>query len=141
MSTYRLAAFHTPALQDDLANQAEQKALDALWTTNVDGFVQQGIVGDPWNSVYQANQTSYYNELRVGIPSTAAPVLIDWLAFPNRIEQYFGQGSSPPNPYNLDRDQVRELADTGHLNGKSFQQIPTVRCPQPDWSKDQKRKH
>lgn len=131
---YHLDAFHPPANQQDLSDPAEQAAFNALWSTNVDGFVRQGIVGDPWNATYQSSQTSYYNELEVAIPTTAAPVLIDWNAFPNRIQQYFGAGASPPNPYNLAPDQILELADTGSLAGKSFPQIPTTRCPEPDWS-------
>jgi hypothetical protein len=84
--TYRLTAFQTPALQQDLPTPGQQQALDALWSTNVDGFVQQGIVGNPWNAQYQANQTSYYNELAIPIPTTAAPAVILWVAFPNRIQ-------------------------------------------------------
>jgi hypothetical protein len=131
--TYHLQAFQTPALQQDLADPAQQQALNALWSVYVDGFVRQAIVGDPWNATYQSNQSSYYDELDVDIPTTAAPVLISWIAFPNRLQQYFGANASPPNPYNLDHDQILEFADTGFLDGKSFPQIPAVRCPQPNW--------
>jgi hypothetical protein len=70
----------------------------------------------------------------VAVPSTAAAVAIDWSAFPNRIQQYFSAGASPPNPYKYLRDQILELADTGLFEGESFPQIPATRCPEPDWT-------
>jgi hypothetical protein len=133
-TTYRLDAFHAPANQQDLPDPLLQEQFDELWSTNVDGFVRQAIVGNPWNATYQSNQTSYYNELEVDIPSDAAPVAILWNAFPNRISEYFGADSSTPNPYNFDVGRLRQLADTAELDGKSFPQIPQVRCPEPDWS-------
>jgi hypothetical protein len=133
-TTFRLDAFHPPANQQDLPTAELQEQFDWLWSTNVDGFVRQGIVGNPWNATYQSNQTSYYNELDTDLPPSAAAVAILWSAFPNRITEYFGDASSTPNPYGFDTAQLRQLADTAELNGKSFPQIPQIRCPELDWS-------
>lgn len=129
----RLTSFGTPAfIQDFPQDSAEQEALDALWSARVDGFTQQAILGDPWNSGNQADQSSYYDPLQTDIPSDAVAALVTWTAFPNRLVQYLGADQSPANPYNLTNDQLLAIADSG----SGFEQIPTVHCPQADWSGD-----
>jgi hypothetical protein len=130
-----LSQFSTPAQQVDFPNDPQaQAALDATWSTNVDGFTEQAITGNPWTETYASNQTWYYNPLTTDIPSTAASVLVSWFSFPNRLNQYFGAGASPPNPYNYSQAQLLEAADTGMVNGQPLPQIPTQRCPEPDWT-------
>jgi hypothetical protein len=133
-----LSAFGTPARQQDFpSGSAEQQQLDAWWSTRVEGFTQQAIVGNPWTSQYQSDQTCYYDPLVTDIPTGTAAVLVSWVAFPNRLNQYLGQAQSPPqNPYNLSDDDILRLADTGGVAGTQaeFKQIPTVHCPLADWS-------
>jgi hypothetical protein len=138
MST--LKAFSPPADQQDLAGDPSlQSQLDQHWNTNVDGFTQQAIVGNPWSSTNASDQTAYYNPLDVDIPDGTAAVPVTWSPFPNRLSQYCGQNASPPNPYNYSIDQLEELADTGFVTvdgaTEPLPEIPTVLCPQADWSK------
>jgi hypothetical protein len=135
-----LNSFSTPANIQDLQSEPTlQEQLNQLWDTNVNGFTQQAIIGDPWNSIGNSNQNYYYNALVTDIPDGTSDSPVTWLAFPNRISQYLGQNQSPPNPYNLSQEQLWELADTGYYtdnNGKtvSFPEIPVTLCPEPDWS-------
>ena len=131
-STYQLQAFTTPACNNDFPDDADSYArLAALWSQNVDGFTRQAIAGNPWNSLYSSEQTAYYNPLATPIPKGNGAVDVAWIAFPNRLIQYLGQNQVPPNPYNLPQSQLYVLADSGAL---SKYPIPSVRCPQPDWS-------
>ncbi len=133
-SSYQLTRFTTPACIDDFPDDpAKYQRLAALWSQNVDGFTQQAICGDPWNSQYQANQTGYYNPLRTPIPKGSIAVDVAWIAFPNRLTQYLGQSQQPPNPYSLPQAKLWELADSGEL---SSYPIPSIRCPQLDWTKN-----
>jgi hypothetical protein len=135
-----LSSFSTPANVQDLeqTDPAQQTELNELWSTNVTAFTEQAITGDPWNEIGAANQDSYYNPLSTDIPAGNSAVPVNWVAFPNRITQYFGQGQTPPNPYGLTQEQLWELADTGYYtdngNKSSFPQIPATLCPEPDWT-------
>ena len=130
--TYQLVRFTTPACNNDFPNDPSAYAqLTAAWSQNVAGFTNQAIVGNPWTSLFQAQQTAYYNPLATPIPAGSAAVDVAWIAFPNRLVQYLGQSQVPPNPYGLTQDTLNQLADTGNL-GKY--PIPTTRCPQADWS-------
>jgi len=129
--SYRLVRFTTPACNNDFPdNQQAYEQLAQLWSQNVDGFTDQAITGDPWNSLYQAAQTAYYNPLATNIPAGSFAVDVAWIAFPNRLIQYLGQNQVPPNPYSLPQSTLYQLADSGDL--KNYP-IPTVRCPQPQW--------
>lgn len=130
--SYQLQAFTTPACNNDFPDDpAAYARLAALWSQNVDGFTNQAITGNPWNSLFAAQQTGYYNPLRTGIPDKSTIVDVAWIAFPNRLIQYLGQNQVPPNPYNLPQSVLNQLADTGEL---SQYPIPSIRCPQADWS-------
>jgi hypothetical protein len=117
---YQYHVFNAPAYQaqKDLAGQPDllQQFMEQ-WTTNVNGWTQQAIAG---------GSSLYYNQLDIIIPNTAAiadPVL--WPAFPYRFIQYYGQGTSPANPYNYPMDassdptkpELYQIADTGSLPG------------------------
>jgi hypothetical protein len=127
-----LSTFRPPANQQDFPDNATLQAqLIAAWTNNLGGFTQQGIVGNPWNATYSANNTLYFNPLTYVPPSQ--PTLsnyapIPWEAFPGRIGAYMP---------NLTADQARELADTGYYidnegNKQTFAMIPQNPCdPQP----------
>lgn len=131
-NSFRLVRFTTPGCNNDFPDDpASYEQLATLWSQNVDGFEQQAIGGDPWNSMFQSQQTAYYNPLVTPIPAGSFAVDVAWIAFPNRLIQYIGQQQTPANPYNLSQSQLNELADTGNL---SKYPIPTNRCPQADWS-------
>lgn len=131
-NSYRLQAFTTPGCNNDFPDDpAAYARLAALWSQNVNGFTQQAITGNPWNSLYSSAQTAYYNPLSTPIPKGSGAVDVAWIAFPNRLIQYLGQNQVPPNPYNLPQSTLFALADSGEL---SRYPIPEVRCPQPDWS-------
>ena len=130
--------FNTPAdIHDFALNSPQDQALCALWNANISGFTRQAIVGDPWNELYASNQTSYFDTSVTPIPSGTTAAIISWPAFPNRLSQYLGSGSSPANPYNYSPQQLLEIADQVAAPGgsiPSFQQIPTSLCPQANWS-------
>ena len=129
---YRLIRFTTPACNNDFPNDpAAYERLAQQWSQNVDGFTNQAIAGNPWNSLYSAAQTGYYNPTLTSIPAGSFAVDVAWIAFPNRLVQYIGQNQLPPNPYNLPQDTLYQLADSGDLQKY---QIPQTRCPQADWT-------
>src|SRR3954447_6011353 len=109
--SYRLVRFTTPACNNDFPdNPAAYEKLAQAWSQNVDGFTNQAITGDPWNSLYQAAQTAYYNPLATSIPAGSFAVDVAWVAFPNRLIQYLGQNQIPPNPYSLPQGTLYQLA-------------------------------
>ena len=128
-----LSAFHPPAFVQDLgAGTPQQAQLDALWSTRVEAFTQQAILGNPWNVQYASYQTAYYDPLKTDIPPSAATALVQWNAFPNRLSQYLGAGATPRNPYDLTPQQLLAVADSG----RGLQPIPTQLCPEPQWHGD-----
>jgi hypothetical protein len=131
--TYQLQRFTTPAFNNDFPEDpAMYEQLATLWSQNVNGFTQQAITGDPWNSLFQAQQTTYYNPLVTPIPKDSpGPVDVAWIAFPNRLIQYLGQQQVPKNPYELPQTTLNAIADSGAL---AAYPIPSVRCPQADWT-------
>jgi hypothetical protein len=145
MST--LQKFNLPAFQNDFPkNPSQYQHLVDLWTTNVTAWINQGIVGNPWNTMYASEQTFFYNPLYTNIPSTAEAVQITWNAFPNRLSQYLATGAVPPNDYGLSDTQILQLADTGYYQApqtpaNSFQPIPTTLCPQVNWDTDHSKWH
>lgn len=134
-----LKSFSTPALIQDLADIPQLQAeLNALWNNNVEAFTQQAIFGNPWNTTYASNQSSYYDPTVTEVPEGTQAAPIAWVPFPNRLIQYAGQPDTPPpNPNNLPLDDLYQLADYGYYkaggNKQTFPQIPTTLCPQADW--------
>jgi hypothetical protein len=109
--------FDPPAQQNDFPDDpATAQQLIDIWTTNVNGYTEQAIVGNPWNSLYGSNQTFYYNPLTTDIPASAAPATHPWFAFPNRILFYFP---------NFTQSQQWEFADTGNVQGVTIPMIPS----------------
>ncbi|MGY3695020.1 hypothetical protein ACVIGA_005100 [Bradyrhizobium sp. USDA 3240] len=122
--------FGLPAFIEDFPpNSPEYANLSHRWTINVNGWIQQAT---PDPAYY------FYNPLDTDIPSGTEAVLVEWVAFPGRLDQYYSETPpvSPPNPYNLLQTQVYELADTGYYDTgrKTFENIPATLCPQADWS-------
>lgn len=113
--------FWTPAKQIDFPDDPNQQAaLVAQWNTNLNGFTQQGITGDPWNSTNAAGITNYFNPLNTPVPQGATVANITWGAFPGRIGYYFPQLS--------EQDQL-SLADTGYqTNKQTFPPITQNPC-------------
>lgn len=134
----RLTEFSLPANQQDFRpGSPGDVALKKQWNTNITGFTLQAILGNPWTSIGAANQTEYFDSLTTDIPDGSTAALIDWIAFPHRLQQYQQAGQNPPNPYNLSEEEILELADTGGAEGTriSFKEIPTGDnlCPQVNW--------
>lgn len=139
MST--LKNFWPPANQQDFPSGSEQETLLlAQWNTNCDGWSQQGILGNPWNSTYTSPQNFYFNLLTTDVPQPATIQGIFWGAFPNRINWYFNQSVNPNASYNLNQTQLWQFADFGPMGvmdsaGKPFfsewPQIPKNVCSDP----------
>jgi hypothetical protein len=100
--------FRTPAnIQDFLDNPTKQKALVALWNTNLNGFIQQGMLGNPFNATNTPATTNYYNPIDSNPPSS--PANVQWLAFPGRLAYNFPTAT---------QNQLNQMADTGVMPGQ-----------------------
>jgi hypothetical protein len=116
-----LPFFLPPAEQDDFKDPNQYQKFVRLWSTYVNGFTQQSILGNPWTATNAQYQDYYYNPLTTDVPSSSTPAAIQWSAFPGRINFYF------PNLGQADR---WSLADTGYMtDGKTtFPQITSNPC-------------
>lgn len=100
--------FRTPGnIQDFKDNPGKQQQLNQLWNTNLNGFIQQGMLGNPYNATNVPPTTNYYNPIDSNPPSSPANVL--WLAFPGRLAYNFP---------NATQAQLDEMADTGVMPGQ-----------------------
>ncbi|WP_206155920.1 hypothetical protein [Chitinophaga fulva] len=81
--------------------------MNSLWSNNLDGFIQQGMLNNPWNTTNTPPTTNYYNPIDNNPPSQAAN--IQWLAFPGRLEHNFPSAT---------QDQLYQMADTGSMPGQ-----------------------
>ena len=100
--------FRTPAgIQDFDNNSLKQKAMNTLWSSNLDGFTQQGMLNNPWNTINTPKTTNYFNPIDDNTQSSA--LNIKWNAFPGRLAFNFPNAS---------QDQLNEMADTGNMPGK-----------------------
>lgn len=136
-----LAQFWPPANQQDFPQGSSQdEALRTQWNTNVNGWAQQGILGNPWNSTNGAFQDFYFNPLTTDVPQPATIKGIFWPPFPNRLNWYFNQQVNPNAGYNLDETQLWQFGDGGpmavtdqHSNPffTAWPQIPTNVCSDP----------
>lgn len=129
--------YNTPAdIHDFPAGSAPDLAVCAQWNTNMLGFTRQAILGNPWNLLYASNQVDYFDTAVTPIPPGSTAVIVTWHAFPNRLQQYLGQGASPANPYGYSSQQQLAIADqfgTLAVPVPAFAEIPTVLCPQANW--------
>lgn len=120
--------FWTPANIQDFSDQPDkQQQLDTCWNTNLSGFTQQGIVGDPWNSANQSNQFLYFDPLTTGpsAPDSYNVAPVQWSPLPGRIGYYFPS----LNPNNQPTMDYYALADTGYdTQGQTFGQITSNPC-------------
>ena len=135
--TYQKLAFSTPSFIHDFEQgSAQDKAVCLQWNTNISGFTEQAILGNPWNMLYASNQTSYFDTRVTTLPRSATAVLVSWHAFPNRLAQYLGANAYPANPYNYSANQLLAIADqygTSAVPLQPFADIPTQLCPQASW--------
>ncbi len=100
--------FRTPAaIQDFTDDPIKQKAMNNLWSNNLDGFIQQGMLNNPWNATNTPATTNYYNPVDNNPPSSAAN--IKWGAFPGRLAYNFPQAS---------QNLLNQMADTGQITGQ-----------------------
>ena len=130
--------FNTPAnIHDFPVGSAQDQAICAQWNSNITGFTQQAILGDPWNLLYSSDQNYYFDTTQTQIPAGSTAVIVLWHAFPNRLAQYLGSNASPVNPYNLSNQQLLAIADqyaSPQVAVVPFKPVPTILCPQADWS-------
>lgn len=113
-----LNKFDTPAFQGekDFKNQPvelENKFLLA-WSNYVTYCTQNSQIGNPWTSLYDNPRSWYFNPINEPLysPSADNTVPIQWTAFPNRVNFYFG--SLFNQKFGADAtDRLHELADIG----------------------------
>ncbi len=110
----KLLLYRSPADQakkDFAANPALLDQFDKLWNTNVNGFTQQSIVGNPWTASNSSNSTNYFNPLDTDVPADGAIFQgISWNAMPGRIPYYNGADWDSI----LSQTQIYEIADFGY---------------------------
>ncbi len=134
-----ITRFSTPADQQDLAaTPAAQAQLDELWSQVLEASTSAARVGNPWTNCNDADRRLYFDPLAVA-PTGASTVAINWNAFPNRLNVYFGTAAG--SPYGLSQLQLFQLADQGKLPdvpdfAKGFPTIPSQICPSLDWQQD-----
>ena len=97
--------FKTPAKIQDFQNDpAKQAKMDALWNSNLNGFTEQGMLSNRWNTTNTPSTTNYYNPTSDTSQSTLAQIL--WSPFPGRLAFNFPS---------LSQSQLNQLADTGNM--------------------------
>ncbi|MFL9844567.1 hypothetical protein [Flavobacterium rhizosphaerae] len=98
--------FRTPAdIKDFGAGTSEQAEMDSLWSANLDGFTQQGMLSNRWNTSNTPPTTNYYNPVQNNPASTVIPV--NWSAFPGRLAYNYPTAT---------QSQLNEMADTGAMS-------------------------
>lgn len=97
--------FTPPGGQRDFVNVFKQAELEDRWSTHLDGFTQQAILGNPWSALNVPVATNYFNPIPLPIDTNPSFKQINWPPFPGRISFY--------NP-NLSTDDLLSLADTGY---------------------------
>ncbi len=100
--------FRTPAgIQDFTDNPIKQEAMNDSWSNNLDGFTQQGMLNNPWNSTNTPETSNYYNPIDNNPASQTAS--IKWGAFPGRLGYNFP---------NATQAQLDQMADVGNMSGQ-----------------------
>ena len=113
-----MTRFDTPAFQGDLDFKNQPTTLKdqflTAWSNYVTYCTQNSQMGNPWSSPYDHPRAWYYNPINNPLysPSADNTVPIQWTAFPNRVNFYFGplfnQKFGPDAT-----DKLHELADIG----------------------------
>lgn len=97
--------FRTPAnIQDFPSDPTKQQALRSLWSQNLDGFTQQGMQSNQWNTNNTPPTTNYYNPIEKN--PTSQNVFIEWSAFPGRLHFNYPNSSQA---------QLNQMADEGNM--------------------------
>lgn len=128
----KLSMFRSPADQakKDFAGKPDLLSrFDQHWNTNIDGFTQQSILGNPWTASHSSNSTNYFNPLNTDIPvETSVVQNIFWNAMPGRIAYY----NSADWGSLLTQQQMYEIADYGYYmddgQQKTFPNITKDPC-------------
>jgi hypothetical protein len=112
--------FKTPAHIVDFPNDPDKQALlEAAWNTNLNGFTQQAILGNPWTATNVPQATNYFNPITTPMDG-ASPTAIEWTAFPGRIAYYEGS---------VGNTNMLSLADTGYQTDGTTSFIPITKNP------------
>jgi hypothetical protein len=101
-----LKSFDTPGYVQDFPNDPKkQEQMNALWSANVNRWVNASLIGDIWDLINYGPRPAFYNPLVTDTPASAVIQPIPWQAFPGRITALFPQSSS----------SWSEWADTGQI--------------------------
>ncbi len=112
--------FKTPAHIVDFPNDSDKQAkLEAAWNTNLNGFTQQAILGNPWTSTNVPQATNYFNPINTPMDGATATA-IEWTAFPGRIAYYEGS---------VGNTSMLSLADTGYQTDGTTSFPPITKDP------------
>lgn len=119
------------------------------WNSNVTGWTEAAIIGNPWTNLNDAPRSGYYNPLVSGY-GAVTPAPISWFPFPNRLFTFFYNNGAAVVPQlggkAMTSDQLMELTDHGQitLNGTLYSlypdpaatqlQIPSVLCKSINWN-------
>jgi len=147
--------FTTPAGQaikdfSDTGHMDQLAAFQAAWNTNVTGWTQMSIDGNPWTNANDAPRAWYFNPVQTGWPKSDAHP-IQWVPFPNRLLTFFTNTNAKQSPQldqPLTQEQLLALTDTGQVmvNDKTYAlygtdptapnilKIPGSLCPEIEWS-------
>ncbi len=117
-----LSQFTTPAHQSaqDFAGQSpsQQAEFEQAWSDFVNTSIEAARLGNPWSALNDSPRALYFNPLGTSL-DVSAPVPVQWVAFPNRVnESLFPQ-------YGLEQRWL--LADLGVQNLQS----PAHPCAAP----------
>lgn len=125
-----LTSFSLPAfIQDFSVDSPQDVEMKRQWNINVSGWITQAMPPSP---------SFFYDPTSTDIPAGSPSLLVQWVAFPGRLDQFYSNTppNNPQNPYNLTQTQLYSLADQYAADGKvpSFQEIPSVLCPTAQWN-------
>jgi len=120
-----LPEYNTPAFVQDFPNNpALQKLLGALWSANVNRWVNAALIGDIWDRDNYGPRPAFYNPLQTDTPSGALVFPITWNAFPARLSALFPSDSASWN----------EWADLGNMPPMSFDICRNAPIPQTPYT-------
>ncbi|MFW2372689.1 MAG: hypothetical protein ACN4GM_06165, partial [Gammaproteobacteria bacterium] len=100
--------FKTPAKIEDFSNDPIlQEKMNNLWNQNLNGFTQQGMLNNRWNTTNTPSTTNYYNPEDDNSASEPAP--ITWSPFPGRLAYNFPTAT---------QSALSQMADSGIMPGE-----------------------
>lgn len=100
--------FRTPADIQDFADVPfKQQSMNSLWSQNLNGFIEQGMQSNQWNTSNTPSTTNYYNPINNNPASVVADVR--WSAFPGRLAYNYPTATQA---------QLNQMADSGVMSSE-----------------------